>query len=462
MWSDSSGEISSAGSAAHNRWSLTMAHSSLASRSPPSLRNTRSSNTCPLQDCLKKRLEGAEGKWVDELPGVLWAYRTTKRRSTGETPFSLAYGTEAIIPPHVNVPSIGIEVGSIEQNSEQMRLNLDLLEGEREKAIVRVASYQQRLKSYYDKRAKIRQFEPGDLVLRKAFITAQRQGSKRIKPNWEGPYVISQSGGRGSYTLDTMDGKEIPLQCNAYHLRNVLRETQGNDQKRPSGDAAHKKRPKEDVGCARNFLREVSSPLKRRPKGDTGCARNFLKGGLHASCGMYPGSYPFSKGGRIVIQLPISSVLRETQGNDQKRPSGDAAHKKRPKGDVGCARNFLREDSNTVAHKQRPKGGAGRRLKASVWRRSPLKKRPKGDVGCARNFLKGGLHASCGKYPGSYPFPKGDRIVTQLPISSVLRETQGDDQAILRGTLALMNLQREICNQDTSWLLKQFTRQYAN
>ncbi|CAL9012001.1 unnamed protein product [Prunus brigantina] len=51
------------------------------------------------------QLEGAEGKWVDELPGVLWAYRPTKRRSTGETPFSLAYGTEAIIPPHVTVPS---------------------------------------------------------------------------------------------------------------------------------------------------------------------------------------------------------------------------------------------------------------------------------------------------------------------------------------------------------------------
>ncbi|CAL2229936.1 unnamed protein product [Prunus armeniaca] len=89
------------------------------------------------------------------------------------------------------------------------------------------------------------------------------------------------------------------------------------------------------------------------------------------------------------------------------------------------------QDSHTVAHKERPKGDAGRRLKASVWRRSPLKKRPKGDAGCARNFLKGGLHASCGKYPGSYPFPKGGRIVTQLPISSVLRETQGVDQANL-------------------------------
>ncbi|KAI5339467.1 hypothetical protein L3X38_018739 [Prunus dulcis] len=51
------------------------------------------------------------------------------RRSTGETPFCLAYGTEAIIPPHITVPSIRIEVGRIEQNSEQMRLNLDLLEG---------------------------------------------------------------------------------------------------------------------------------------------------------------------------------------------------------------------------------------------------------------------------------------------------------------------------------------------
>ncbi|CAL2241653.1 unnamed protein product [Prunus armeniaca] len=94
-------------------------------------------------DCLKKRLEGAEGKWVNELPGVLWAYYTTKRRSTGETPFSLAYGTEAIIPPHITVPSMSIEVGSLDQNCKQMKVNLDMLEEEREKVIVRVAAYQQ-------------------------------------------------------------------------------------------------------------------------------------------------------------------------------------------------------------------------------------------------------------------------------------------------------------------------------
>jgi len=54
---------------------------------------------------LKSRLEGAKGGWVNELPSVLWAYRTTPRRSTGETPFSLTYGAEAVIPTEVNLCS---------------------------------------------------------------------------------------------------------------------------------------------------------------------------------------------------------------------------------------------------------------------------------------------------------------------------------------------------------------------
>ena len=46
---------------------------------------------------LKKRLDNAKGRWVEELPHVLWAYRTTLRRSTGETPFSMSYGAETIL-----------------------------------------------------------------------------------------------------------------------------------------------------------------------------------------------------------------------------------------------------------------------------------------------------------------------------------------------------------------------------
>lgn len=93
---------------------------------------------------------------VVELPEVLWACRATKRRSTDKTQFSLAYRTKAIIPPHIIVPSMSLEVGSLYQYYKHTSVNLDLLEEEREKIIARVVVYQLQLMSYYNKKAKIR------------------------------------------------------------------------------------------------------------------------------------------------------------------------------------------------------------------------------------------------------------------------------------------------------------------
>ena len=58
-----------------------------------------------IKSILKKRLEKARGKWVDELQTALWTYRTTHKSVTSHTPFSLAYGTEAVIPVELEVPS---------------------------------------------------------------------------------------------------------------------------------------------------------------------------------------------------------------------------------------------------------------------------------------------------------------------------------------------------------------------
>nr|XP_016502826.1 PREDICTED: uncharacterized protein LOC107820972 [Nicotiana tabacum] len=55
---------------------------------------------------LKKRLEESKGNWPELLPGVLWAYRTTGKTSTGETPFSLVYGAKALIPVEIGEPSM--------------------------------------------------------------------------------------------------------------------------------------------------------------------------------------------------------------------------------------------------------------------------------------------------------------------------------------------------------------------
>ena len=55
---------------------------------------------------LKKRLDDAKGRWVEELPHVLWTYRTTRRRSTIKTPFSMSYGTEVVIPIETGFPTL--------------------------------------------------------------------------------------------------------------------------------------------------------------------------------------------------------------------------------------------------------------------------------------------------------------------------------------------------------------------
>lgn len=40
---------------------------------------------------IKKRLEKSKGKWVEKLPNILWAYRTTLRKATNKMPYSLAF-----------------------------------------------------------------------------------------------------------------------------------------------------------------------------------------------------------------------------------------------------------------------------------------------------------------------------------------------------------------------------------
>ena len=71
---------------------------------------------------IKTRLEGAKGIWPDELPSVLWAYRTTARTPTGETPFRLAYGSEVVIPVEVGLTSYRVENYDEDKNKEAMRL----------------------------------------------------------------------------------------------------------------------------------------------------------------------------------------------------------------------------------------------------------------------------------------------------------------------------------------------------
>lgn len=149
---------------------------------------------------LKRRLEEARGKWVDELYNIVWAYRTTPRTATVETPFKLAYGTEALLPLEVGLISDRIKGYDRDQNVEGLKANVDLLESVREEATMRTIAYQQRVAQHFSKKVKLRNFEVGDHVLRQAEASTP-SSTEKLMPNWEGPYLIIEKPRSGTYKL---------------------------------------------------------------------------------------------------------------------------------------------------------------------------------------------------------------------------------------------------------------------
>ena len=105
------------------------------------------------------------------------------RRSTGETPFSMTYGAEAVIPLETRFPTLRTSSFSSSDNNEYLKKNLDLIEEKRENAMVQLAYYQQKLKQGYDTNAKLRPLTPGDLVLRRVMGTAKNLAWGKLRPN---------------------------------------------------------------------------------------------------------------------------------------------------------------------------------------------------------------------------------------------------------------------------------------
>ena len=122
---------------------------------------------------LKKRLDDVKGKWVEELSYILWTYRIMLRRSTGETPFSITYGAEAVIPLEIGFPTLRTSSFNSSSNDELLEKSLDFIEERRESAMVQLAYYQHKLKQGYDANIKLRPLVSGDLVLRKVLGTSK-------------------------------------------------------------------------------------------------------------------------------------------------------------------------------------------------------------------------------------------------------------------------------------------------
>ncbi|GKG02270.1 reverse transcriptase domain-containing protein, partial [Tanacetum coccineum] len=89
-----------------------------------------------LGEGIKARLGEGNNNWLEELPHVLWAHRTMIKSSNDDTPFSLTYGTEAVVPAEIGMPTYRTAAVDAAHNEDELRLNLDLTKERRERAAI--------------------------------------------------------------------------------------------------------------------------------------------------------------------------------------------------------------------------------------------------------------------------------------------------------------------------------------
>ncbi|KAM2796324.1 hypothetical protein COP1_007460 [Malus domestica] len=128
-------------------------------------------------------LNKAKGCWPEFVPQVLWSYRTSYRTLIEETPFSIAFGTEAVVPVKLEQGTFRIKNYMQSENDKQLTLNLDLVEEHRNQAPLRNVAYKQRISNYYDLKVKPRSFKVGDWVLKKILLCVIVPSEGTLSPN---------------------------------------------------------------------------------------------------------------------------------------------------------------------------------------------------------------------------------------------------------------------------------------
>jgi hypothetical protein len=154
-------------------------------------------------DALKNKVfdksEKFVGKWIRELPYVVWSLRTQPSQALlGNTPFFMVYGSEAVLPTDLIFGAPRLTFESIAEAEATILEDVDVLEEECLNVVIQSARYQQTLSRYHDKAVRHRSFAVGDLVLRRVLVG---EGRHKLSLSWEGPFIIAEVTRSGSYRL---------------------------------------------------------------------------------------------------------------------------------------------------------------------------------------------------------------------------------------------------------------------
>ncbi|XP_069144502.1 uncharacterized protein [Solanum lycopersicum] len=169
-----------------------------------------------IKKILRKMID-KQGGWHEMFPYALLGYRTTVRTSSGATPYLLVYGTEAVVPVEVEIPSLRIiqeaELSNAKRVTKRMD-QLDLIDEKRMVAVFHGQLYRQKITRAFHKRVRARNFEVGQLVLKRIFPHQDEHKGKFV-PNWKGSYMVPKVLSGGALVLSEMDGTVWPKPINS-------------------------------------------------------------------------------------------------------------------------------------------------------------------------------------------------------------------------------------------------------
>ncbi|GKE26440.1 reverse transcriptase domain-containing protein [Tanacetum coccineum] len=145
-----------------------------------------------LEEGIKAKLDERSKNWMEELPHVLWAHRTMIKSSNGDTPFSLTYGTEAVIPTEIGMPTLRTAELDQVQNNEALEINLDYWKnGENKQQYVKQRA-KQKWNGIITPKFKVQVFKPGD----RNNEASRAKDTGKLGPKWEGPYEVTKALGK--------------------------------------------------------------------------------------------------------------------------------------------------------------------------------------------------------------------------------------------------------------------------
>jgi hypothetical protein len=172
---------------------------------------------------LKKMVADNQRNWHNLLHNSLWDDRVTPKEAIGNSPYFLVYGQESILPNGLYLPSLQLAQVSSEEPSSaiQQRINtLLMLEEEREKAKSKFLAHQQIVKIWFDKhKAKEKNFEVGDLVLKWDRENEPKGKHSKFQNLWLRPFQVAEKIGAGTYRLQNLRGEPDALPVNGQALK---------------------------------------------------------------------------------------------------------------------------------------------------------------------------------------------------------------------------------------------------